>query len=142
MSEKFYEGFPIEQVNSDDPQQTESMDFSVLRNDNNNNNEQNLKRTLSTGDVSFISESPFDLTESERYRIRNRYQNPIGQIHTVEEKHQRLNTMFGIRPFQPSVMNKPLEDHSKTVQELYAEPKNVPQQGKKQKKNKKKFTKT
>ena len=73
------------------------------------------------------SEPNFGLTHDEVSQIRSRYQ---GTDHgeerrrlTVEDKHEQLNTLFGIRPWKASVADRPLEEHSHTYQELYADPK-------------------
>ena len=79
--------------------------------------------TRSTGDV---TREDSLITDNERDTIRNRYNRPI---HTVEEKHQRLNAMFGIKPFSAAVTSRPLSEHSEIVKELYAEPKQFDKEG-------------
>lgn len=80
---------------------------------------ENIRRTQSVGDMSeYGLDTPFDLSDSERLRIHSRYRAP----RSVEEKHQQMNALFGIRPFKPSVTNKPMEEHSSTFKQLYQEP--------------------
>merc|ERR1712110_27565 len=63
------------------------------------------------------SEPNFGLSHNEVSQIRHRYQ--TGHNHDeerrrnpVEDKHQQLNTLFGIRPWKASVTDRPLEEHS------------------------------
>merc|ERR1711971_823686 len=72
------------------------------------------------------SEPNFGLSHNEVSQIRQRYQGGTTaeerRRNPVEDKHQQLNTLFGIRPWKASVTDRPLEEHSHTYQELYADP--------------------
>ena len=64
-------------------------------------------------------------TDSEYYRMRTSSNTIAAPPRTLEEKHQQMNTLFGIRPNQTSVYARPLEKHSAAVQSLYVEPNQI-----------------
>jgi len=60
------------------------------------------------------------MSDSEEYQMRLRNQR-LHPPRDIEDKHQQMNTLFGIMPFKNNVMERPLEMHSKAVRELYQE---------------------
>ena len=69
-------------------------------------------------------------SEADYYRMRTSSNTVAAPPRTLEEKHQQMNTLFGIRPNQTSVYARPLEKHSAAVQSLYVEPNQIKPPGK------------